>query len=351
MCKCRENGNCMDPWNCHKYITCSNGYHYLFNCSRPALVYDPSVDRCVQPGKRECKQVRMKDPCSKKADGIYTTRDAFQYMVCKDKHASYISCGDNLFDPCTKKCVVPSKVSIDNMCKCRGNGNYMDPGNCHKYVTCSNGYHYLFNCSRSGLVYDPLVDRCVQPGERQCKEVTAVKEVASSKAVIKKPNVEDPCAKKEDGIHETKDVFQYMVCKNKHASYVSCGDNLFDPCTRKCVTPSAVSRDNMCKCRENGNCMDPWNCHKYITCSNGYHYLFNCSRPALVYDPSVDRCVQPGKRECKQVHMKDPCSKKADGIYTTRDAFQYMVCKDKHASYVSCGDNLFDPCTKKCVVP
>merc|ERR1719494_1244263 len=175
----------MDPWNCHKYITCSNGYHYLFNCSRPGLVYDPSVDRCVQPGKRECKQVHVKDPCLKKADGIYTTRDAFQFMVCKNHHASYVSCGDNLFDPCTQKCVAPAKVSIDNMCKCRGNGNFMDPWNCHKYITCSNGYHYLFNCSRPGLVYDPSVDRCVQPGERYCKEVPAKKEAPKEMAFTK----------------------------------------------------------------------------------------------------------------------------------------------------------------------
>ena len=34
----------------------------------------------------------------------------------------------------------------------------------------------------------------------------------------------DPCADKWDGFHETKDLFQYMVCTNKRVTaYVSCG--------------------------------------------------------------------------------------------------------------------------------
>jgi len=112
----------------------------------------------------------------------------------------------------------------------------------------------------------------------------------------------DPCADKDDGRHETKDVFKYMVCKNKRASYVSCGDNLYDPCSQACVAPWKVSMQDFCKCRENGNAMHPWNCHKYITCSNGYKYLFNCSRPELVYDPTVDRCVHPEATTCRQAH-------------------------------------------------
>merc|ERR1712126_435157 len=203
------------------------------------------------------------DPCANKEDGTYETRDVFRFMTCVNKHAVYGSCGDQIFDPCTKRCVDPSKVSIDTMCRCRANGNAMDPWNCHKYVTCSNGYHYLFNCSRPGLIYDPTVDRCVQPSKAECKEVHTV----------------DQCSKKADGIYATRDAFQYMVCKDHRASFVSCGDNLFDPCTKTCVSPSKVSIDTMCKCRPNGNAMDPWNCHKYVTCSNGYHYLFNCSRP------------------------------------------------------------------------
>jgi len=119
--------------------------------------------------------------------------------------------------------------------------------------------------------------------------------------VVKNPANDDPCKGKEDGIYGTGDSFGYMTCKNQHASYVSCGNELFDACTKRCVNPEQVNMGNICECRSNGNVMDPWNCHKYITCSNGYHYLFNCSRPQLVYDPSVDRCVQPAARPCKEV--------------------------------------------------
>merc|ERR1712180_298536 len=68
----------------------------------------------------------------------------------------------------------------------------------------------------------------------------------------------DPCATKDDGVHATKDVFQYMICKNKRASYHSCGNKLFDPCKKRCVSAWEVSPKTLCKCRENGNSMHPW---------------------------------------------------------------------------------------------
>jgi len=247
-----------------------------------------------------------KDPCEGLFDGFHETKDVFQYMVCTNRKVTkYVSCGSNVYDPCTKTCISPKKISLESMCECRANGNVMDPWNCHKYVTCSNGYHYLFNCSRSALVYDPSVDRCVQPGKRQCKEV----------------HTPDECEKKADGRYGTRDAFQYQVCKGKHAKIVSCGDNVYDACSKACVSPKKLSVDTMCKCRGNGNVMHPWNCHKYLTCSNGYHYVFNCSRSGtksgLVYDPTLDRCLDPGMHACKEANralLDEPKAEPVSGL-------------------------------------
>merc|ERR1719403_323168 len=57
--------------------------------------------------------------------------------------------------------------------------------------------------------------------------------------VVKNPTNDDPCKGKEDGIYGTGDSFGYMTCKNQHASYVSCGNELFDACTKRCVNPAA----------------------------------------------------------------------------------------------------------------
>jgi len=146
--------------------------------------------------------------------------------------------------------------------------------------------------------------------------------------------IQDPCATKDDGVHATKDVFQYMICKHKRASYHSCGNKLFDPCKKRCVSAWEVSPKTLCKCRENGNSMHPWNCHKYITCSNGYQYLFNCSRPGLVYDPAVDHCVHPDERPCVQA-QGGPCT----SIYAKDRSFDcWKSCGTTGGRCSACGE-------------
>ena len=61
--------------------------------------------------------------------------------------------------------------------------------------------------------------------------------------VVKNPTNDDPCKGKEDGIYGTGDSFGYMICKNQHASYVSCGNELFDACTKRCVNPEQVGHN------------------------------------------------------------------------------------------------------------
>ena len=92
-----------------------------------------------------------------------------------------------------------------------------------------------------------------------------------------------------------------MVCKSHVASYVSCGENLYDPKTETCISPSKVNKASYCTNRPNGDYNWPWNCHKFVTCSNHYFYLFNCSTPELVYDPSSDTCKHPAEVTCQDV--------------------------------------------------
>jgi len=114
-----------------------------------------------------------------------------------------------------------------------------------------------------------------------------------------------PCTFRKDGRYATRNVFQYLVCRNHEASYESCRSNMiYDSCSKECVQHSKVDASSMCTCRQNGNIVNPWNCHMFISCSNGYYYVFTCSIPSLVYDPVTDKCVHPHERECKQVSTK-----------------------------------------------
>ena len=51
-------------------------------------------------------------PCSELEDGVYATRDVFQYLICHNKQSSYESCEqDKIYDPCEKKCLSLTEVS------------------------------------------------------------------------------------------------------------------------------------------------------------------------------------------------------------------------------------------------
>jgi len=114
----------------------------------------------------------------------------------------------------------------------------------------------------------------------------------------------DPCALRADGKYLTRDIFQYMQCTDNVATYVKCVSQYFDPTSKTCVGYGQLSKDSFCQDRPNSNYIDPWNCHKFINCSNGDAYVFNCSTPDLVYDPTSDICQPAETKVCKQVNGK-----------------------------------------------
>ena len=210
-----------------------------------------------------------------------------------------------IYDPSLKKCDSIKHYNLLNFCSDRSTTNWQNPWNCHGYIACVYQRSYPMKCAEPELIYNPESDRCVNAGIIPCREEK--KDNKSQSMLIPqefKSNVANPCDAKSDGKYATRDIYEYLVCKNHIASYVPCVRQIFDPSSKICVDYSKVDKQTFCKIRQNGNYNDPWNCHEFITCSNHYLYFFNCQTSDLVYDPVSNRCKHPEEAICKQVNGK-----------------------------------------------
>ena len=226
-----------------------------------------------------------RNPCDEKPNGNYSIHDVFKYLVCKDRASSYMKCQDNfVFSPDEKHCVKISTQSQKSFCKSRPNGNYNDPWNCHKFIVCSHGSSYPYECQK--LVFNPYIDQCVYENDYPCYQILAVKQ--------------DPCNGKRDGNYPIQDVFKYIFCKDGVSYSKTCQDNfVYWPGANQCVNISSQSKSNFCKSRPDGDYNDPWNCHKFFKCFQEYSYQFDCQN--LVFNPYTDQCVYKKDYVCRQV--------------------------------------------------
>ena len=100
----------------------------------------------------------------------------------------------------------------------------------------------------------------------------------------------NPCLGLENGDYPLADVFSYLHCSSAQASYHKCPPhNIFDPNEKKCVSGSHYSLKTFCDHREDGNYQNPWDCHKFVQCSNHKIHVLSCAERG-VYDPYHDLC-------------------------------------------------------------
>lgn len=72
------------------------------------------------------------------------------------------------YHPPSDQCLYPEEANcVINLCENRPNGNYKDPENCDKYITCVWGFKYSMNCY-PGLFYNEEMDMCLYSYETEC---------------------------------------------------------------------------------------------------------------------------------------------------------------------------------------
>ena len=113
--------------------------------------------------------------CEDKDDGLYPTKDFFQYLECTSNQGTHHKCPPNhVFDPEERKCVDGKGLSKDTFCDNRKDGNYQNPWDCHSYISCVATQFIERPCAVQSLVYNPYKDACEYSGEYECNQITGM---------------------------------------------------------------------------------------------------------------------------------------------------------------------------------
>lgn len=72
------------------------------------------------------------------------------------------------YDAPSDQCLYPHQVECAvDLCEEKPNGNYKDPHNCDKYISCVWGIAIQMPCY-DGLVYNAEIDECVYAHQTDC---------------------------------------------------------------------------------------------------------------------------------------------------------------------------------------
>ena len=105
------------------------------------------------------------------------------------------------------------------------------------------------------------------------------------------------CQNRDDGHYVIRDLFSYLECREQKSRVVSCPPKeVYNRLARKCtpnnhLTPSKICYGTLAE----QNFRDPWNCNKYIKCSNGYSYPQLC-KMRKIYNPYSNECEEPDQK-------------------------------------------------------
>ena len=236
------------------------------------------------------------NPCGTKADGTYPIPDVFKFLTCKNHKASYGSCPKSeIYVPGAKKCINIGKVSYDNFCVARMDGDWANPFSCLGYILCEKGVAKARPCLINGFVFNPYLDVCVRPGDYPCDQTS---NGGYDSALKMAP---DPCKDKADGQYVVPDMVSYLACKNHEGKIYECKENfVYDDSQKKCVDGSPLSLKTFCKGKNDGNYQNLWDCHSFVSCVNEMYYVQPCPE-SLVYDPYFKRCETLLSFRCREL--------------------------------------------------
>ena len=123
--------------------------------------------------------------CDNKPDGVYPHPDNCRMFIeCIGGYGLEESCPTGLlFNPDTIVCDDPRNVDCGGMaqqsnihdasgvpqdwCTSKPDGNYPHPDSCSKFIACSGGVQWIFDCPEN-LNYNPITNACDYPDNVNC---------------------------------------------------------------------------------------------------------------------------------------------------------------------------------------
>ncbi|XP_061402940.1 uncharacterized protein LOC133338851 [Musca vetustissima] len=306
MCPPGLSGIFLHPFDCTKYIECSNGATNIDTCASGA-VFSISRKECIPRDKVEAYD---------RVEYLTTTQHEFSNEhVLQANRDLGISCGPGTF------------------------GIYPHPQDCHKFMRCANGRIAVENCP-AGQVFS--IERS------SCYNEQAVSQYDRSSYVNTQTQGQSCPSPNANGRYpHPYDCTKFVMCSNGVAHIQSCGpgtawNRAMEVCdfmdkvncsagqgtatsTTTTTSNTAVKQqpEVVCPPGAEGLFMHPYDWHKYLSCTNGYTHIMDCG-PGTVF--SVSRKVCDLERN---VGNTDRCN---NGVYNSNYDYTHTQGYNNQAS-------------------
>lgn len=239
-----------DPDDCTKYFACAHGVNYLKTC-QANLRFSNVHQVCVYPGS-------VYDTCNQTTTNSAPTSGSKPTPTVPGSTPVHAN---------------PNPHEAKNQCPQGPNATsflYVDPDDCSKFFTCSNGVNILMDCP-NGLHFNDVLKTCVHRGssEDTCEINQAIKKCREGAAsLIPHPHACQRyfnCSNDQSGVMYAR----YLPFENECVF-----PNVFDAVTESCMSHKSATCAGISK-------PSPWECdYKYTWCVKSH--CIPCLAPSCV---------------------------------------------------------------------
>jgi len=259
-CQNQTDVTALGDWhNCSIYYMCFGGNATVYNCFDPRPNYNPETNQCSEEVEGCVGGTRPP------TTGMTTTTSLTTTTPTTPQTSSTTSRPPN--GNCTEE------------------GAYFIPypGDCSKYMVCSNGVLLpeVHQCP-PGTLFDPKIGECNLEANVECEPTCPDSGTAT--------------------FPHDRNCSLYWLCSMGVPSLRQCPPGLvFDPKLSTCNIQDAVFCPNLCPPNETVNLPHSANCTLYWLCISGDPALRQCPS-GLLFDPVLGQCNLEDEVDCSVLH-------------------------------------------------
>ncbi|XP_065361311.1 uncharacterized protein LOC135954976 isoform X2 [Calliphora vicina] len=331
MCPPGLDGYFLNPFDCTKYIECSRGATVVDNCLNGA-VFSISRQECIPRDKVEAYD---------RVEYLTTTKNEFSNeSVDQYNHDLGVSCQPGTF------------------------GIYPHPHDCHKYIRCANGRISLENCP-AGQVFSVTRSFChneneVDHGDRSSynRDVSQNHYTGSATTTTTTNTAYQP------GSYEPFNTPQSHLSAPPSTAMIPPSAVLSPPLPSAPNAPK--TNDVSCPPGASGRLPHPYDCTKFLMCSNGETHVQDCG-PGTAWNKAMEVCDFKDKVDCSQNTVSSSASSSTittntlnsqssqflcpvgvEGLYQhPYDWHKYLVCDHGQTTEMDCAPGTVFSLTRK----
>ena len=351
-------------------ITCSSGYHYIFNQTGTCIsetnkpddcyldktddTYKKCYDKCGSCSKAGTSSSNNCDECAK-SNGKYlyhfiynqTGQCISESEKCSD---CYLDNSDNTYKKCFSTCATCSQSGTESFPNCD---------------TCKNGYHFVY--WRPGLCVTPGNENChctLDEGDNTYKQCFT----RCSSCSIVGNSTNHSCTTCDDGYYFIYNQTGQCISVNEKPddTYLDDGDSTFKKCYDTCASCSSAGNSTNHKCTHcksnyhfssvtSGKCISEEESKAECTCylddkddtyKECYERCGSCSKSGNATQNNCDSCKTGFHKVYNQPGMCIKDNEKPDNTYYDEEDDTYKKCYDICSQCSFKGSATSPNCTK-----